>query len=190
LKKSGRIGLILAVLAFIAACILAFALESIGFIYIASALPIAIVWLLPNTRPSQWLRTGAGKGKNRALIYRIQGYEPSESDLLIISFENGTVNWNKHVLYFSLDRVPIQPAGQHQDELNVTLPVLRHDLHLHPRKRKWIGIELQALAERSQHLACTTQEINRFAIRVADLANVAGKRKARASQSSKPSLQA
>jgi hypothetical protein len=138
-------------------------------------MPILIVWFMPDVRPSQWIRPG-GKGKNKAYIYKIQGREPSENDLVVISFDNGYVNWNKQTLYFSLDKLPTLPERP-KDEQTATLSVLKHDLHLHPRKR-WIGIDLNKLSERAQYLSYTTNEVNRLVIRLADIAAVAGRRRA------------
>jgi len=175
LKKNVRIGLILSILAFIASCILAFVLESIVFIYIASVIPILIVWFMPDVRPSQWIRPG--QGKRKALIYKIQGQEPSENDLIVISFDQGYVNWNKHMLYFSLDKLPVMNDRRQGEQQLATLSVVKHDLHLHPRKRRWVGIDLHKLAERAKFMPFTTNEVNRLVIRLADVAAVAGKRR-------------
>jgi hypothetical protein len=150
-------------------------------------MPILIVWFMPDMRRSQWIRPGQGKSK--ALIYKIQGQEPSENDLIVISFDNGYVNWRKHTLYFSLDKVPVMTERQRNEQM-ATVSVLKHDMHLHPRKRKWIGIDLYKLAERVQYLSFTTNEVNRLVIRLADIATVAGKRKVNQNASQSRSVEA
>lgn len=172
--KNNYLGLILSIIAFLVICSLAFVFESIIFIYIASACPIIIVYLIPNSRTSQWIRTG--KDTDKVDQYIIQANESRESDLLIITFQNGYIDWDNRTLYFSLGKVATV-TKDHHDNNAASLSVLKHDLFMHPSKRGWIGIELSHLAQRVDYLSYTTDEVNRLVIRVADITAITNKRK-------------
>jgi len=166
--------LTLSIISFLVICSLAFIYESIVFIYIASACPILIVALLPNTRASQWIQSG--KDSEKVDLYIVESKQSAESDLLIITFKNGYIDWDKNILYFTLGKVS-KVSKDHLDHNAATLTVLKHDLTLHPKRRGWIGITLTNLAQRVDYLSYTTDEVNRLAIRVSDITTITNKRR-------------
>jgi hypothetical protein len=185
--KTNYFALTLSILSFLIICSLAFIFESIIFIYIASACPIIIVSLLPNSRAAQWIRSG--KDTDKVDLYIIEGKESAETDLLIITFQNNYIDWDKNVLYFSLGKVP-RVTKDHLDQNAATLTVLRHDLVMHPKKRGWVGIALSQLAQRVEYLSYTTEEVNRLAIRVTDVTAITNKRRTSRNAVHAPSVRA
>lgn len=185
--KSNYLALTLSILSFLIISSLAFIFESIIFIYIASACPILIVSLLPNSRATQWIRTG--KDTDKVDLYIIEGKESAETDLLIITFQNNYIDWDKNILYFSLGKVP-RVTKDHLDQNAASLTVLRHDLMMHTKKRGWIGIALSQLAQRVDYLSYTTDEVNRLAIRVSDITTITNKRRASRKVAHTPNVRA
>lgn len=167
--------LIYAILLFLLLCGLAYVFESITFIYIASFLPVIIVVLLPNKRTSQWILPG--EGKKRVIIYQVLGKAPSASDLLVIDFDPRYINWNKSVLYFSMNRIPAV-AKQPEDPRAVSLSVLKHDLLAHPSKRGCVGIEVSHLLQRLEYLPYSSDQVTRLVIRLSDLHSISSRRRA------------
>ncbi|WP_442601645.1 hypothetical protein [Paenibacillus sp. KN14-4R] len=187
MQKKNYIWLYVSIIAFIILCALAFVFQSIYFIYAASAVPIIIVLFMPDMNGVQWI--SPSKSKNRLLIYKVQASDPSDSDMLIISFQPGYVNWNKRYLYFSLDKIPTLPQVQVED-FTTNLAVLSSDLHMHKSKQGFVGISVPNLIERSKPMPYTTNEVNRMTIRMADLHHVATSRKLKTSVGAKKSLRA
>ncbi|MCR8644949.1 hypothetical protein NV379_20045 [Paenibacillus sp. N1-5-1-14] len=187
MQKKNYIWLYVSIVAFIALCGLAFVFQSIYFIYAASAVPIIIVLFMPDMNGVQWIKPD--KSKNNVLIYKVQSGDPSEADRVIISFEPGFVKWNKRHLYFSLDRIPSLPQAQ-AEEFITNLSVLASDLHMHKRKSGFVGITIPNLIERSKSMPFTTNEVNRFTIRLSDLQRVASSRKLKPTVGTRRSLRA
>lgn len=171
--KTNIIGLIFSTLLFLIFIVLSLVFKSTQYLYIASVCPLLIVPFLPDIRSSQTIRPDKDGSKVR--LIQLQGTEAADSDLLVITFEPGYIRWQCGRLYFNPDDI-MTYASLPQDELTVTMPVLKFDLLPRLRQKKWVGISLSNLAERTSQLSFTTNEINRLVIRMADLNELLGTR--------------
>jgi hypothetical protein len=167
--KSNTIGLILSVLLFLIFILLSIMFQSIKYLYVASVLPLVIVPFLPDIRSNQYIRSDKQSGQVQLFI--IQGQEATSSDLLVIAFEPGYMKWQKKYVYFHGKEASVHAALQ-QNAYTASMSVLKYDLKRHPRKKNWVGISLQNLIQRTSQLSYTTEEINRFIIRMEDLNEV------------------
>ncbi|MFC0214540.1 hypothetical protein ACFFK0_19080 [Paenibacillus chartarius] len=143
--------------------------ESTIYLYIASALPVLFVPLLPDFGSNQYIKPG----KNRGQVEIIRTTSDSgASPLIMIRFYPGYVRWNKKWLYFSVSGISAYPMLAIPGDQTATLSALLHDLKAHPRKKGWIGIRLANLKQRTQNMSYTLQEINRLVIHVEDIQQV------------------
>jgi hypothetical protein len=156
--------------------------ESTIFLYIASALPVLFVPLLPDFGSNQYIKPGKHSGKVE-LVRTAEG-----PGLLMIRFRPGYLRWNKKWLFFSLQDVSPYSTLPIPDDRIASLSALRHDLKRHPRKKDWVGVRIQHMKQRTQHLSYTLNEINRIVIHMEDVQELLAP-KARSAASSK-SLQA
>lgn len=164
--KTNIIGFIFSLLVFVIFIVLAIVFQSTNYLYTASILPLVIVPFLPDIKAGQFV--DPAKSGNQVRLIRLQGNEPSASDLLVIAFEQGFVDWRRKTLYFRLeDAVPY--ASLQPEPYTVSIAVLGYDLKKHPRKKNWIGVSLQNIAGRTKHLSYTTNEINRLVIQLQDI---------------------
>jgi hypothetical protein len=164
--KKNTIGLIFSILLFLIFILLAIMFQSTTYLYVASILPLVIVPFLPDISSNQYIRTD--KQENQVQIIKLQDKEATSSDLLVISFEPGFIDWRKKYLYFHNETAVVLTALQ-QDPYTASMSVLKYDLKRHPRKKNWVGISLQNLIQRTPQLSYTTEEINRLVIRMEDL---------------------
>ncbi|WP_186445782.1 hypothetical protein [Paenibacillus cremeus] len=143
--------------------------ESTYFLYAASALPILIVIFLPDRDQAQYIPAKRSKNKKISITKQAAGGEAT----LSIAFPAGYVQWKRSKLYFHLDSITEAEAAGTSEARSASLSVLPFDLSVHPRKQGWIGIDLAQMAERTRGLAYTTDEVNRFVIRMSDLEQAA-----------------
>lgn len=155
----------LGLLLFVAAIIAAIMLKSSKLIYVASVLPLFIVPFLPDMKFSQYLKANPTKGMT---IVRLSGSVPSDSDLVVISFNSGQIRWGKKKLYFSLADIPNVDRLPAQDN-TISFPILNYDLDRHPRRSGWVGIRLDQIRHRAKSLPFSLKEVNRIVIRMIDL---------------------
>ncbi|MCZ8515667.1 hypothetical protein O9H85_25300 [Paenibacillus filicis] len=141
--------------------------ESTEYLYIASALPILIVLLLPDIRQNQFIVLKKNSGIR--LIKQTEGQET----LLVIEFTPGSILWDRTMLYFDLNQLSEARPVSKSSEPSASLSVLSFDLSLHPRKPNWIGIRLNQISERTRSLSYTTEEVTRLVIRMSDLEETA-----------------
>jgi hypothetical protein len=167
--KKSTYGLIISVLLFLIFIVLAIMLESTAYLYMASVLPLIIVPFLPDLRSSQYIK--ADKPNQPVRLIKLRSSEESTGALFVISFAQGYVNWHKSYIYFSFEDA-VTYAALMPEEYIVSMPVLKYDLKLHPRKKNWVGISLPQLKQRMKHLSFTTKEINRFVIQMDDLKEI------------------
>jgi hypothetical protein len=169
MKKSIYV-LITSVLLFLIFIVLAIQLESTVYLYVASIFPIIIVPLLPDIRLNHYIR--ADKHSRQVRLIKLRKAGESSNDLFVIAFAPGYIRWNKtSKLYFNFDEADTYAALLPEDDI-VTMPILKYDLNTHPRKKKWVGISLPQIIQRTKKLSYTTKEINRLVIQMEDLNEV------------------
>jgi hypothetical protein len=176
--KLNIFGLILNVLLFLIFILLAFMFQSTKYLYVASFFPLVIVPFLPDIRSNQYIRSD--KDNAHVHLFKIQGQEASSSDLFVIVFEPGYINWRKKTIYFNSEEASVCTSLR-QDPYTAAMPVLKYDLTRHPRKKNQVGISLPNLIQRTSQLSYTTEEINRFVIRMEDLNELIGRSSSRKS---------
>jgi hypothetical protein len=138
--------------------------ESTKLIFVASAFPILIVAFLPDIKTSQYIRLS--KSGQDVTITRT----PAESGLIVISFSNRSLSWKKRTLYFHIEDIRNAPIVQAApEEAAASIPVLKFDLLTHSRRKAWIGIQLNNLAERTEGMSFTTDEVNRLVLQLSDV---------------------
>jgi hypothetical protein len=142
---------------------LSVAYESIIYLYIASIWPMLLVPLLPDFGSNQYIKPRKKQGQVE--ILRTTG----DSALLMLRFHPGYVRWNKKWLYFSVADVSAYPTLPIPADQTASLSVLQHDLKAHARKKGWVGIRIDNLKQRTQHLSYTVNEINRIVVRIEDI---------------------
>lgn len=154
--------LLLALLVFCAFFISSILLESPLLLYIASAIPIIIVPLLPDIKTKQRLRPQR-KGVD---IVKLNG-DSGKPEWLIVSFKPGTVLWNRKTLiisYAEARTVQTVPA----DEYTAALTVLQYDMRIREKSQR-IGISLPNLMQRIAAMPFTVHEVNRLVIPLVDV---------------------
>ncbi|MGG1556114.1 hypothetical protein [Paenibacillus ferrarius] len=164
--KPKMFGLLASFLLFVIFIVLSLVYQSTIYLYIASALPIAIVPFLPDIRTDHFVKANRTDGKVRLIA--MENKNGSDTDFLVLLVEPGYLRWNRGRLYFNLADV-MQDVYIKPDPMAATITVLKYDLQLHHRKKNWIGISLPQLAQRTEQLSYTTNEINRLLISVSDL---------------------
>lgn len=187
MSKKKQVMLSASILGFAGLLLLAVLFESEQFIYIASALPILIVLLLPDIRQDQYV--SVKKSGRIHLTKQLVGEEP----MLVVSFAPGAVKWSHRRLFLRFSELSGAPVSTSSQGVT-SLAVLPFDLVPHPRKPDWIGIDLVQLKERTRSLSYTTDEVARLTIKVSDV-NIAamhmvGKNKAPSAKTGSKSLQA
>lgn len=160
IKKSIFITGIVIFLGLIAAAIY---IQSAYLLYAASVVPIVIVPLMPDIRSNQWLKPA---GKKEILIYKQAPSPEDDPEFIVLRFPPGTVKWNRNILYFRAVELPSLAVEENTGV--TTLTVLPYDLIRHPRKKKWYGIHLHNLIQRSQELPFKLKDVNRILIREED----------------------
>lgn len=138
--------------------------QSPVLLYIASALPIFVVPFLPDIRTSQKLNSN----KQSAQTVKLTDASGEEADWLVITFQPGTVYWNKKWLVIPTQGVT-SVSEIHTDDYTVSLPVLKYDLRTKKKRNGQISIYLPNLLERTQSLSFTVDEVSRLMIRMDDL---------------------
>lgn len=140
--------------------------ESTAYLYIASVLPVLFVPFLPDFGSNQYINPG--KNPDQVEIIRFSG-KSAASPLLMIRFRPGYLHWSKKWLYFSVSDISPYPTLPIPDDKTASLSALRHDLKPHPRRRGWIGVRIDHMKLRTQHLSYTLKEINRIVVRMEDV---------------------
>jgi hypothetical protein len=169
MKKTNTFGLIFSILLFVIFIVLSIMFESTDYLYVASMLPLFIVLFLPDLKSSQYIKPA--KQGNKVRLIKLQEKEPSPTDLFVISFEPGYVQWHRENLYFRLSDA-VTHANLPPDPHTASMAVLQYDLKRHPRKKNWIGVSLKQIVPRTQQLSYTPNEINRLVIQMQDIHNV------------------
>jgi len=150
---------------------LAFRYQSAYFLYAASIVPLVTVPFLPDIRTAQYLR--AGKRSPSLRFYRTGEAAGTDPGLIIVEFAPGDILWNKHTVYFSLQDIAEARADSAEKKVAATLSVLKYDLVRHRRRKGWVGVRLAPLKERTAGLSFTLREVNRLAIRIEDIRELA-----------------
>lgn len=145
---------------------LSIVLESPVILYIASGIPLCIVPFIPDIKSNQVIRPG--KDKDHLKMVRLVGSDKSSSDLLIISFTPGYIQWNKKFLCFKLEDIPTVSSVS-TDEYTAAVTVLKFDLRVEPKKGNRVGIYLPHLIERTTNLPYTINEVNRLTVCMEDI---------------------
>jgi hypothetical protein len=163
--KPKLLGLIATLLLFLIFIVLSLKFQSTTYLYIASVCPLLVVPFLPDIRSNQYIKP---KANGAVRLISMEDKDGGESDFIVILFDPGYVKWNGGKIYFNLaDKmkdVYVKP-----DPYAATLTVLKYDLLTHRRKKNWVGISLSQLAERTEQLSYTTNEVNRLIIRLSDI---------------------
>lgn len=136
--------------------------ESPLLLYIASAIPIFIVPFLPDLKTSQKL----DPGRRGVEIVKLAGGS-GEPEWLVVSFQPGTVYWNRKTLIIPYENAPTVRMV-HADDYTAALTVLQYDLR-RKRKNGRIGVSLANLSERTAPMPFTIHEVNRLIIPLTDL---------------------
>jgi hypothetical protein len=163
MSKKKQVLLSASIFGFIGLLLLAVYFESEQFIYIASALPIVIVMLLPDIRQDQYV-TVKKKSSGIELTKQLIGEEP----MLVVSLQPKAVKWSNRRLFLrfsELSNAPVSTSTQGA----TSLAVLPFDLVPHPNKADWIGIDLAQLRERTRSLSYSPSDVTRMTIKVSDL---------------------
>lgn len=138
--------------------------QSPVLLYVASAIPIFIVPFLPDIRSSQKLHPS----KQSVQIVKLADTAGEEAEWLVVSFNPGTVYWNKKWLV-----IPTQGMSRvdeiYTDDYTASLTVLKYDLRTKKNRSGHISIYLPNLIERTANLRYTVDEVNRLVIRMDDL---------------------
>ncbi|WP_248929971.1 hypothetical protein [Paenibacillus hamazuiensis] len=171
MSKSNRIFLLLSVCLFALLIGLAVYKESSYFLYAASAIPLLIVPFLPDIKTNQYIK----KGNSQPDVWLARTADESGPDRIVIGFEPGFIAWNKRRLYFCTDDIPAESGSAKAPSRDITasLSVLKFDLVPHPKKAGWVGIELANLAQRTQGMSYTVDDINRLILSAEDVEEIA-----------------
>ncbi|NOV00111.1 hypothetical protein [Paenibacillus planticolens] len=164
--KPNHFGLITSSLLFLTFIVLSLVFESTTYLYIASVCPLLIVPFLPDIRSVQYIKPNQAKGAVRLIT--MENKDNSDSDFLVILFEQGFVRWNARRIYFNLDDI-MKDVYVKPDPFAATMTVLKYDLFPHRSKKNWVGISLPQLEQRIGQLSYTTNEINRLVIQMSDV---------------------
>lgn len=140
--------------------------ESPALLYIASLIPIFVVPFLPDIRSNQYIKPG--KNSRTFEVIQVCGNQESPTDTLVLFFPPDAIYWNRKILYISIDDIP-RVSHLPNDDLTVTLTILKHDLRFNRKKKNQIGIYLPNLIERTRNLPYTIREVNRLIIRMEDI---------------------
>ncbi|TXK85293.1 hypothetical protein [Paenibacillus sp. N3.4] len=167
--KPKTFGLLISSLLFLIFIVLSLLFQSTTYLYVASVCPLLIVPFLPDIRTSQFIKPNQAKGAVR--LIKMENADAADSDLLVILFDPGYVNWNRAKLYFHLDDI-MKDVYVKPDPFAATMTVLKFDLLLDRSKKNWIGISLAQLEQRTEQLSYTTNEINRLVISMSDLSEL------------------
>ncbi len=141
--------------------------ESPILLYIASAIPIFIVPFLPDIPTSQKLSTG----KQSVEIIKRADASGEEAEWLVVSFQPGTIQWNRKWLVIPTEGVSVG-SPNHTDDYTASLTVLKYDLKDRKNRNGTISINLPNLIQRMSGLSFTVEEANRLMIRMEDLETV------------------
>ncbi|WP_127585201.1 hypothetical protein [Paenibacillus koleovorans] len=138
--------------------------ESPMLLYIASALPIFIVPLLPDLRTTQRL----SEHNHSTQIVKLTDGEGAQSEWLVVNIKPDTIYWNKKWLIIpTADAKPVDQG--HTDDYTVSLTVLKYDIRAKRSRSGKIAVNLPNLQQRMAGLSFTTDEVNRLMIRMEDV---------------------
>lgn len=135
--------------------------ESPLLLYIASAIPIFVVFFIPDIKTSQRLKPN----RNGVEIVKLIGGS-GEPEWLIVTFKPGTIDWNRRQLSIPFRRAPAVESLP-VDDYTAVLTVLPHDLRVRPGSGR-VGVSLANLSERTVGLPFTVHEVNRLVLTLAD----------------------
>ncbi|TMV50667.1 hypothetical protein FE783_08210 [Paenibacillus mesophilus] len=153
--------LLLGLIVFAAFFISSILRESPLLLYIASAIPIFIVFTMPDIKTSQRLKPHM-KGVE---IVKLTG-NSGEPEWLIVTFKPGTVYWNRKTLFIPFEEAPtVQMVNT--DDYTAALTVLKYDLKIRQKSGK-IGVSIPNLTERTAGMPFTVHEVNRLILSLAD----------------------
>jgi hypothetical protein len=144
--------------------LLAFLMKSANMLFAASLIPFLIAPFMPDIRSKQMI-----KPYSKSLqVYGVANSDKQEPNYVVIEFQPGHIHWNQNLLYFSVDHIAVMEPGHYTNQA-AALPVLRYDLVLRRGKKRWIGIYLKHLVERSSSFSFTINEVNRLVISMQDI---------------------
>jgi hypothetical protein len=133
-------------------------------LYIASAIPIFIVPFLPDIRTAQKLHPS----RQSVQIVKLTDAAGEEAEWFVVSFNPGTIYWNKKWLV-----IPTEGMNRvneiHTDDYTASLTVLKYDLRTRKNHSGKISVYLPNLIERTKGLNYTVEDVNRLMIRMDDL---------------------
>lgn len=133
-------------------------------LYIASAIPIFIVPFLPDIRTAQKLQPS----KQSVQIVKLTDASGEDAEWLVVSFNPGTIYWNKKWLVIPTEGM--NPVNEiHTDDYTASLTVLKYDLRTRKNHAGKISIYLPNLIQRTNGLSYTVEDVNRLMIRMEDL---------------------
>jgi hypothetical protein len=144
--------------------LLAFLMKSAYMLFAASLIPFLIAPFMPDIRTKQMIKPYS----KSIQVYGVANSDKQEPNYVVIEFQSGHIRWNKSFLYFSVNHVAVMEPGHYTNQA-AALPVLRYDLVLRRGKKRWIGIQLRHLVERSSSFSFTINEVNRLVISMQDI---------------------
>lgn len=145
-------------------------LQSWVLLYIASALPVILVPLMPDIPRKQVIRRTGGK-EQYAIRRQSGGHD--DAGVLHIGFRPGSVNWNKTWLCVPLELIRNAEPYAGAAEEAVTLPVSAGDCRVTGGRRPMLRISLPSLSARAQALNYKTREVERLTLRLDELPQLA-----------------
>jgi hypothetical protein len=164
MKKHNLKLFILGLLLIIICLATAFLLQSAYMLFAASVIPFLIAPFFPDLRTNQMIDPNS----KSIQVYGIAGSNKDEPNYIVIEFKPGRIHWNHKLIYFSVDHITVAEPGYHTNQA-AALPVLRYDLVLRKGRKRWIGIYLRHLVERSSSFSFTINEVNRLVISMQDV---------------------
>jgi hypothetical protein len=162
MRVKSLIPLLLGILLLAFLLTLAFLKESAVLLYAASAVPLAVVPFLPVSRSAQLLVAGRSEGIH--IYLRKTGAEEADIDAIVIRFRPGAIKWNRKVLYFQAENLPLFSSHEEEQAL-AAITVLPFDLFPHPHKKGYWGIRLHNLTARTAGQPFSLKDVSRLIIR-------------------------
>jgi hypothetical protein len=184
MKKHNLKLFILGLLLIVICLALAFAMQSAYMLFAASIIPFLIAPFFPDFRVSQKINPNS----KSIQVYGVASSSKDEPNYIVIEFKPGRIHWNQKLIYFSVDHITVVEPGNYTNQA-AALPVLRYDLVLRKGRKRWIGIYLRHLVERSSSFSFTINEVNRLVISMQDVKDLLSENAVRMSKSTGKSKQ-
>jgi hypothetical protein len=184
MKKHNLKIFVLGLLIIVVCLALAFLLQSAYMLFAASIIPFLIAPFFPDLRTNQMINPNS----KSIQVYGVAGSNTAEPTYIVIEFKPGQIHWSQRLIYFSVDHIAVAKPGDYTNQA-AALPVLRYDLVLRRGKKRWIGIYLRHLVERSSSFSFTINEVNRLVITMQDVKDLLSENTVNRSKSTSKSKQ-